>query len=62
MVTEPSENSHSDSASDYNSATEEQRESPQSSPSPHRQRRPKRHCPKPMFQYNDIISAKRRKK
>ena len=62
MVTEPGEKSHSDSASDYNSATEEQQESLQSSPSPHRQRRPKRHCPKPMFQYNDIISAKRRKK
>ena len=62
MVSEPDENSQSDSASDYNSATEEQQESPQISPSPQRQRRPKRNCPKPMFQYDDIVSAKRRRK
>ena len=63
MLSEKDESSQSDSASDYNSATEEQQQiTPQTSPSPQRQRRPKRHCPKPMFQYDDIVSAKRRKK
>ena len=62
MVSEPDKSNQSDSASDYNSATEYQQESQQPSPSPQRQRRPKRNCPKPMFQYDDIVSAKRRKK
>ena len=62
MASEQDSNSQSGSASNYDSATEEQPTSPQPTPSPQRQRRPKRHCPKPMFQYDDIISAKRRKK
>ena len=62
MASEQDSSSQSGSASNYDSATEEQPTSPQPTPSPQRQRRPKRHCPKPMFQYDDIISAKRRKK